>query len=325
MPHLTRRGLPILAAGLAAASLPAQAQSIPAGTVRIIVPFNPGGISDILARSLAQNMTTSLGQTVVVENRAGANGSIGAGVAARATPDGTTLLLGVTDTHAVNPAAMRNIPYDANADFEPVSLLTRVPLALAVGPTQREISDLRSFIAAAKARPGALTYASWGVGSTSQLAVLRIGIAARAELLHVPFTGAAPAQQALAAGQVDAMVMPAGAAEALARDGRVRVLATLSPARLPLLPNVPTLQEQGVALSTSIIQAIFAPARTPAPIIARLNQAMATAMATPAMIEVFRAQAAVPEHTTPAALAALVRSEQEAWGQVVRSENIRLD
>jgi tripartite-type tricarboxylate transporter receptor subunit TctC len=325
LPHLTRRGLPILAAGLAAASLPAHAQSIPAGTVRIIVPFNPGGISDILARSLAQNMTTSLGQTVVVENRAGANGSIGAGVAARATPDGTTLLLGVTDTHAVNPAAMRNIPYDANADFEPISLLTRVPLALAVGPTQREISDLRSFIAAAKARPGALTYASWGVGSTSQLAVLRIGIAAGAELLHVPFTGAAPAQQALAAGQVDAMVMPAGAAEALARDGRVRVLATLSPARLPLLPNVPTLQEQGVALSTSIIQAIFAPARTPAPIVARLNQAMAAAMATPAMIDVFRAQAAMPEHTTPAQLAALVRTEQEAWGAVVRSENIRLD
>jgi tripartite-type tricarboxylate transporter receptor subunit TctC len=323
--HLTRRGLPILAAALAAASHSAQAQTMPAGTVRIIVPFNPGGISDILARSLAQNMTTSLGQTVVVENRAGANGSIGAGVVARATPDGTTLLLGVTDTHAVNPAAMRNLTYDANTDFEPISLLTRVPLALAVGPTQREISGLRGFIAAAKARPGALTYASWGVGSTSQLAVLRIGIAAGAELLHVPFTGAAPAQQALAAGQVDAMVMPAGAAEALARDGRVRVLATLSPERLPLLPNVPTLQEQGVALSTSIIQAIFAPARTPAPIIARLNQAMAVAMATPAMIEVFRAQAAVPEHTTPAALAALVRSEQEAWGQVVRSENIRLD
>lgn len=325
MNHLSRRHLPLLAASLLAAPAVARAQTIPAGTVRIVVPFNPGGISDILARSLAQGMTTTLGQTVVVENRAGANGSIGAGVVARATADGLTLLLGVTDTHAVNPAAMRNIPYDANTDFEPISLLTRVPLALAVGPSQREIADLRAFIAAAKARPGALTYSSWGVGSTSQIAMLRIGLAAGAEMLHVPFTGAAPAQQALAAGQVDAMVMPAGAAEALARDGRVRVLATLSPARLPLLPNVPTLQEQGVPLTTSIIQAIFAPGRTPAPVVARLNQAMAAAMATPAMIDVFRAQAAVPEHTTPAALAALVRTEQEAWGNVVRRENIRLD
>ena len=325
MSHLLRRQLPLILGGLYAATRDAGAQTMPAGTVRIIVPFNPGGISDILARSLAQQLTVSLGNSVVVENRAGANGSIGAGVAARATPDGTTLLLGVTDTHAVNPAAMRNIPYDANADFEPVSLLTRVPLALAVGPSQREIADLRGFIAAAKSRPGALTYSSWGVGSTSQLGMLRIGLAAGAELLHVPFTGAAPAQQALAAAQVDAMVMPAGAAEALARDGRVRVLATLSPARLPLMPQVPTLQEQGVALTTSIIQAIFAPARTPAPIVARLNQAMAAAMATSAMIEVFRAQAAVPEHTTPQSLAGLVRVEQEEWGSVVRSENIRLD
>lgn len=325
MIHLSRRRLPVLAAALLAAPGVARAQAIPAGTVRIVVPFNPGGISDILARSLAQGMTTTLGQTVVVENRAGANGSIGAGVVARSTPDGLTLLLGVTDTHAVNPAAMRNLAYDANADFEPISLLTRVPLALAVGPSQREIADLRAFVAAAKARPGALTFSSWGVGSTSQIAMLRIGLAAGAEMLHVPFTGAAPAQQALAAGQVDAMVMPAGAAEALARDGRVRVLATLSPQRLPLLPNVPTLQEQGVPLTTSIIQAIFAPGRTPAPVVARLNQAMAAAMATQPMIDVFRAQAAVPEHTTPAALAALVRSEQEAWGNVVRTENIRLD
>lgn len=310
---------------LAAPAVHAQGAGFPNRTIRLLVGFAPGGTTDVAARLLAPRLQAALGQTVVVENRAGANGSIGAGVVARSAPDGLTLLLGVTDTHAVNPAAMRNIPYDANADFEPVSLLTRVPLALAVGPTQREIAELRAFIAAAKARPGALTYSSWGVGSTSQIAMLRICLAAGAEMLHVPFTGAAPAQQALAAGQVDAMVMPAGAAEALARDGRVRVLATLSPERLPLLPNVPTLQEQGVPLTTSIIQAIFAPARTPAPVVARLNQAMAAAMATPAMIDVFRAQAAVPEHTTPAALAALVRSEQAAWGNVVRSENIRLD
>ncbi|MEI6159992.1 MAG: tripartite tricarboxylate transporter substrate binding protein, partial [Roseococcus sp.] len=258
MSLISRRGLPALAAACLAA--PALAQRI-TGTVRIVVPFNPGGISDILARSLAQNMTGPLGNSVVVENRAGANGSIGAGYVARATPDGTTLLLGVTDTHAVNPAAMRNVPYDAVRDFAPISLITRVPLALVVGPTQRGITDLRALIAAARARPEALSHASWGIGSTSQIAMLRIGEAAGFQMLHVPFTGQAPAQQALAAGQVDAMILPAGAANALATDGGVRVLAVLSPARLALLPQVPTLREQGVQLSAGIIQAIFAPAR----------------------------------------------------------------
>ncbi|UPY35701.1 tripartite tricarboxylate transporter substrate binding protein [Sediminicoccus sp. KRV36] len=334
MPVFHRRSLPAFAASLLAATQSgAFAQSagaalpgaLPAGTLRLVVPYNPGGITDILARGMAQSLTPILGNTTVVENRPGANGSIGANMVARSPADGLTLLVGVTDTHAVNPAAMRNLPYDPERDFEPVSNITNVPLALAVGPTQREIVDLRAFIAAARARPGALTHSSWGVGSVSQIAMLRIGAAAGVELLHVPFTGAAPAQQALAAGQVDSMVMPAGAAEALARDGRVRVLATLSPARLALLPDVPTLQEQGVALSTTIFQAIFAPARTPAAAIARLNAAMGLALQTPSMLEILRAQAALPDHTTPAGLAQRAREEREAWGAVVRSANIRLD
>jgi tripartite-type tricarboxylate transporter receptor subunit TctC len=328
MPTLPRRALLALAATLVPARDPVNAQpvaSLPAGTVRIVVPYNPGGITDILARALAQPLTALLGNTVVVENRAGANGSIGTIVVARAAPDGLTLLLGVTDTHAVNPAAMRNLPYDAARDFEPVTLITHVPLALAVGPTQRGVRDLRAFVAAARTKPGALSHASWGVGSTSQLAMLRIAETAGIELLHVPYTGAAPAAQALAAGQVDSMVLPAGAAEALGRDGVVRVLATLSPQRLALLPNVPTLQEQGVELSLGIFQALFAPARTPAPIVAHLNQAVTQALQTPAMLEVLRGQAALPEPTTPQGLAALVREEQEAWGRVVRLGKIRLD
>ncbi len=320
MPVLTRRALPLLA-------LPAlaSAQPIPGGTIRIVVPYNPGGITDVLARAISGPMTAFLGNTVVVENRAGANGSIGAALVARATPDGMTLLLGVTDTHAVNPAAMRNIPYDANRDFSPISNITNVPLVLAVGPSQRGVADLAGFIAAAKARPEALTHSSWGVGSVSQIAMLRIGEAAGFQLLHVPFTGAAPAVQALAAGQVDSMVVPAGAAEALARDGGVRILAALSPARLALLPNVPTLLEQGVNLTTSIFQAVFAPPRMPEPIVARLNAAVAAGLAAPAMLEVLRGQAALPDHTTPEGLAALVLSEQAAWGDIIRSANIRLD
>jgi tripartite-type tricarboxylate transporter receptor subunit TctC len=317
MLRLSRRALPALFL-----SAPALAQS---GSIRIVVPFPPGGITDVLARAIAQQMTPVLGSTVVVENRPGANGSIGATAVARSAPDGHTLLLGVTDTHAVNPAAMRNLPYDAVADFAPISNITNVPLVLAVGPTRPELTSLPAFIAAAKAAPGVLTHSSWGVGSTSQIAMLRLAEAAGFEVLHVPFTGAAPAAQALAAGQVDIMVLPAGAGEALSRDGRVRLLAALSPQRLSLLPNLPTLQEQGVALSVSIFQAVFAPARTPAAIIARYNQAMGEALRSAPMLEVLRAQAATADHTTPQGLADLVKQEQEAWGRIVRAGNIRLD
>ena len=315
-----------LAAGLAGLlATRAQAQTLPSGSVRIVVPYNPGGITDILARAVAQPMGTALGTTVVVENRAGANGSIGANLVARAAPDGLTLLLGVTDTHAVNPAAMQHLPYDAVRDFAPISNITNVPLALAVGPSQRGIADLRGFIAEAKAKPGGLTHSSWGVGSVSQIAMLRLGEAAGIQLLHVPYTGAAPAAQALAAGQVDSMVLPAGAAEALARDNVVRVLAVLSPQRLALLPTVPTLGEQGVDLTVSIFQGLFAPARTPAAVVAKLNQAVLAALQAPMMLDVLRAQAALADPQTPEQLAALVLKEQDAWGRVVRAGNIRLD
>ncbi len=314
-----------LGASLLAAPALASAQGFPSGSIRLVVPYPPGGITDVLARGLAAAMSSHLGQPVVVENRAGANGSIGANGVARATPDGSVLLVGVTDTHAVNPAAMPNLPYDANRDFAPVGLITRVPLALAVGPTQAQIADLPAFVAAAKARPQGLTHSSWGVGSVSQIAMLRIALAGGFELLHVPFTGAAPALTALGAGQVDSMVLPAGAAEAFARDGRVRVLAVLSPERLALLPNVPTLRQQGVDLSVSILQAVFAPARTPPATVARLNAAMVEAMKAPAMLEILRLQASAPEIGTPEALAELVRTEQDAWGSVVRSAGIRLE
>jgi tripartite-type tricarboxylate transporter receptor subunit TctC len=322
MSMLTRRSLPALVAGLCAGR--AAAQGI-RGPVRIVVPFNPGGISDTVARGLAQYMTTPLGRPVVVDNRPGANGSIGSGAVARSAPDGTTLLLGVTDTHAVNPAAMRNLPYDPLRDFTPVSLVTRVPMALAVGPTQRAVPDLRGFIAAARAQREALSYGSWGVGSTAQIAMLRIAAVAGFEALHVPFTGQGPAQQALLAGQVDSLVLPAGGAESFARDGRIRVLAVLSAERLPLMPGVPTLAEQGVAQAITLFQALFAPPRMEPALVALINAAVRTALQAPNMIEVLRNQAAVPEPSTPEALGSLLRDEVEAWGTVIRTANIRLD
>jgi len=321
-----RRLLQACTAGLAfpSSALFAQ-QRLLSGTVKIVVPFPPGGITDVLARGLAQQMTGSLGTPVVVENRAGANGSIGATQVARAAPDGLTLLLGVTDTHAVNPAAMRNVAYDANRDFAPVSNITSVPLVLAVGPTLKDLANLRAFIDAARKQPGKFTHASWGVGSTSHIAMLRVADTTGIELLHVPYTGAAPAAQALIAGQVDSLILPAGAAEAFARDGRLRILAALSPKRLTLLPDVPTLADQGVALSVSVFQALFAPAGTPPAVIALLNKSVESAVQSEAFLKTLQTQAALPTPSTPEALAEFVRSEQDAWGRIIRAGNIRLD
>lgn len=321
---LNRRAL--LATSLAAPlAAPAFAQSIPSGTIRLVVPYNPGGITDVLARAISGPMGAALGHTMVVENRAGANGTIGSMVVVRAPADGLTLLLGVTDTHAVNPTAMRTVPYDTQRDFTPISNITNVPLVLAVGPTMRGVADLPAFIARAKAQPGNLTHSSWGIGSVSHIAMLRLAGATGTDFLHVPFTGAAPAIQALAASQVDSMVVPAGAAAAMAGENGVRVLAALSAQRLGLLPNVPTLMEQGIDLTTSIFQAVFAPPRTPAPIVAQLNAAVAAGLAAPAMQEVLRGQAALPDHTTSEGLSQRVLAEQAAWGAIIRSANIRLD
>lgn len=318
-----RRGL------LAAASLllaPRIAAAQPAGAfpdrpLRIIVPYNAGGITDIMSRATAQALSPLLGQSVVVENRPGANGSVGSLAAARAAPDGTTLVMGITDTHAINPSTFRNLPYDPERDFQPISMVAQVPFAIMVGPSQRQVTTLPQLVEARRER-GKLSFASWGVGSSSHLAMEFIAGAQGFEKLHVPFTGQAPGMQAVAAGQVDAMVLPVGGAESLARDGRTRILGVAAPRRIELTPGVPTLVELGVPLSTGVWLSLYAPARTPAPIVARLNEAVREAGRNDQLMAAFRNQAAVPEPSTPEALAAFQRQEREQWAAVVRNANI---
>ena len=321
MTQATRRGLLAGAATL----LAAPALAFPDRSVRVIVPWNAGGVTDILARAMAPAMQASLGQPVVIENRAGANGGVGAEAAARAPADGHTLFVSNADTHAINPFAYRRLPYDPQADFAPVSLFARVPFALMVGPSQRGVTDLTGLLAAARQRPGQVTFASWGVASASHLSMERIARAAGVEMLHVPFTGQAPGMTAVAAGQVDAMVLPAGGAEALARDGRVRILAVTSAERLALLPNAPTLKEAGTDVVTGNWFAFHVPARTPAPVVLRLSQVTAEVLRQPQVVEVFRQQATAPDATTPGGLADFVRGERERWGAVIRAANIVLE
>lgn len=327
MPSLNRRLLlgAALAAPLAAPRL-SSAQGLPAGwpdrPIRIIVPYNAGGITDIISRGTAIGLQSALGQPVVVENRAGANGTIGTTAAARAAPDGTTITMGITDTFAINRSTFPNMPYSDENDFVPISMVTRVPFALMIGAHRREITDFASFIREAKREAGRLTFASWGVGSSSHLAYEFLARSQQFEKLHVPFAAQAPGMQAVAAGQVDSMMLPVGGAESLARDNRARIIALAYPRRIDLTPGVPTLTELGVPLTTGLWLALYAPARTPAPIVARLNEALRQGMQHEQTLAVFRQQAGVPEPSTPEELAAFARREREQWAQLVREKGI---
>jgi tripartite-type tricarboxylate transporter receptor subunit TctC len=262
---------------------------------------------------------------VVVENRPGANGTVGTLAAARAQPDGTTITMGITDTFAINRSTFRSLPYNDETDFAPISMVTRVPFALMIGAHRRDITDFASFVAVARRQAGQLSHASWGVGSSSHLAFEFVARNQNFEKLHVPFAAQAPGMQAIAAGQVDSMMLPVGGAESLARDNRARIIALAHPSRIELTPNVPTLSELGVPLATGLWLALFAPARTPAPILARLNQAVHEASRHPQTLEVFRQQAGVPEPGTPEALAEFARAERAQWARVVREADIRVD
>jgi tripartite-type tricarboxylate transporter receptor subunit TctC len=232
----TRRAVLGAALGLSAAP-PGRALAYPDRPVRLVVPWPPGAFTDVSARALAQVMTGTLGQPVVVENRAGASGSIGAEAVARAAPDGYTLLVGSAEPCAINALVNRRLPYDPVADFAPISLYAKVPAALAVGPSLREAADFDGFLDAVRAAPGRLTFGSWGIASVSHLTMEALNRAAGLRMLHVPFNGAAPAITAVAAGQVDAMFLLAGTAMGAARSGRVRILALAGDRRAAPMPG----------------------------------------------------------------------------------------
>jgi len=326
MPTLSRRGA--LAAALAApifAPRLSLAQALPDRSIRIIVPYNAGGITDVISRGMAIGLQAALGQSVVVDNRPGANGTVGTLAAARAPADGTTLTMGITDTFAINRSTFRTLPYSDENDFVPVSMVTRVPFALMIGAHRREITDFASFVREAKREAGRLSHASWGVGSSSHLAFEFVARAQQFEKLHVPFAAQAPGMQAVAAGQVDSMMLPVGGAESLARDNRARIIALAHPQRIELTPNVPTFGELGVPLSTGLWLALYAPARTPPAVVARLNEAVREGMKHEQTLSVFRQQAGQPEHSTPEQLAEFARAERTQWAQLVREKNITVE
>jgi len=318
----TRRGL-LGAAALLPLARPALA-AFPDQPVRIVVPWNPGGLADILMRAVAPGMARPLGQRVVIENRAGANGAVGTQLVARAPADGHTLILGNAETHAVNPLIYPKLSYNAVSEFAPVTVFAKGPFVLITRPNLG-VDTLEAFLALARREAGKLTYASWGIGSTSHLAMEALIRQAGITMLHVPFTGAAPATTALVAGQVDVMFLNAGPAEAAARDGKPKILGVGATSRIPLLPQTPTLAELGMPIEAANWFGLLAPAGLPEEVARRLAAVTAEALAAPQVQEVFRVQAALPVTGTPAEMREFLTADRERWAAVVKNLDIRLE
>ena len=322
MVHLSRRSLLGAAAGFAA--MPAFA-AFPDKPIRIFVPWNPGAAADVLTRAIANSITANTGKTVIVENRPGANGSVGAQQVSRSAADGYTMLVSNADTHALNPFVFRKLPYDPLKGFEPVSLFAHVPFALVSGPSKHDVTDLKTMISAAKARPNALTYASWGVGSTSHIGMEMIMRKVGIEMHHVPYPGQTPGLMAVQGGHIDTMLLTAGGADAAAKGNTAKLLGVAAAKRLELMPNTPTLRELGVDVVSGNWFGFHAPAGTPADVVRQLARMTADALRDPKVQETFRIQAAIPEALGPEQLAKFVLSQQAHWGPVIRAANVSID
>ena len=312
--------------GMATASLaaPALAQQFPGKPVRIVVPYTPGGGADTTARLIAPKLQDALGQTVVVDNKPGAGGTIGDDTVAKAAPDGHTLLLGAF-AHAVNPSLMPKMPFRTPDDFAAVSLLVTVPELLVVTPSfpAKTVAEL---VAMAKAEPGKLSYASSGNGSAQHLAAELFKMRTGTDIQHVPYKGGSLAVADVAAGHVPFYFGNMSSALPQARAGRVRALAVTSPQRSPAAPEVPTLAEAGVVgCEISEWNALLAPAATPPAVIERLQAEVAKVMAMDEIKAKFADLGAQPVGSTPAELAAFLRSEMTKWAEVVKVANIRIE
>jgi tripartite-type tricarboxylate transporter receptor subunit TctC len=315
-----------LLAALALAALavtPSAAQELPSRTIRMVVAFPPGGPADFVARLLADKLKSSLGQTVIVDNRAGANGAIGAEYVARAEPDGTTLFFTTVGAVAVTPHLMAKVPYDPLRDFAPITLVVRNTTILVVKPDMT-VASARELAALAARDPGAIAIASTGSGSMPHLALELYQASAGVKFLHVPYRGAAAALTDLLGGQVQGMFADTPVLLSQIQAGKIRPLGAASAERNAELPNVPTLAEQGFPdTSADNWYGLLAPVRTPAPAIAKLHDAVVAALADPDMRGKLIASGAIPAATSAADFGKLMREELERWGRVVREKNIK--
>ena len=314
-------------AGLVMAPAVALAQSdYPNRPIKLIVGFAPGGSTDIIGRIVAQKLGERLGQTIVVENRAGAGGTIGADATAKAPADGYTLTLGTTSTHAIAPGAYSKLPYNAVTDFTPISLVAITPYLLVVNP-QVQARNLNEFLALAKSQPGKLNYASAGNGTATHLAMEMLKDAAKIDVVHIPYKGNAPADAAILAGDVQAVFGSMPALLQNAKANKVRPLAVGTATRSPALPDVPTVAEQGYpGFEAALWLGIMGPANMPKSITDRLHKEIIAIVATSDFKAAMDANGAEPiSSKSPDEFREMLRGQVDKYGKITKAIGIKLD
>ena len=319
--HLARLAATALAAVAFAGS--ALAQEYPTRPIRMVIAFPPGGPTEFVGRLIADKMKELLGQPVIIENRAGANGAIGADFVAKSEPDGHTLFLTTVGAVAITPGMRNDLPYDTLRDFAPISLIVRNTTILVTRPDPA-LTSAKDLVAQAKAKPEQIPFASTGVGSMPHVAIELLQSAGNVKFLHVPYRGAAPALTDLIGGQVQALFADAPVLLPQIDGGKVEPLGAAAATRNPQLPNVPTLAEQGFPeTQADNWYGLLAPAGTPPAVIAKLNGAVTVALNDAAIKDKLVQSGAVPSPTSPAEFGELLRSELQRWGRIVREKGIR--
>ena len=315
----------LLAAIALAAPMMAGAQAYPSRPVKLVVPFPPGGSLDITGRLIAQRLTEMWGQAVVVENKPGAGGNIGADFVAKSTPDGYTILLGALSTHAVNPNLYAKMPYDAVRDFAPITLIATTPNVLVVNAAT-PVGNVREFIAWTKANPGKLAFGSGSNGSAGHLAGELYKVDTGTDAVHVPFKGGAPATQALLAGDTQFMFDNLANAMAQVKAGKLKALAVTTAERSKLVPELPTMAEAGLpGFDISTWYGLFAPAGTPTAIVARWNTDVTKILTTPDVRAKLMADGAEPAPDTPEQFAQMIARELAKYARIVKASGAKVD
>ena len=320
MNHLRRRSLLLAAAAMAAAPVLAQGDW-PNRPIRIVVPYPAGGTTDQLARAIAQPLQETLGQPIVVENKAGAGGTLGTDLVAKATPDGYTFVFGNSGPNAT-ASLMKKLPYDPLRDFRPVSTVVSVPLILAVAADSPH-RTVKEFVAWAKTQGTNLNYGSTGIGGSSHLASEAFNELAGTKIQHIPYAGGAPLVTAFAGGQVHMAFVTGLDGAAMVQAGRIRYLAVASPQRTEVLPGLPAIAEDVPGFSSVVWFGVLAPRGTPDDVVARMNAAIVKAVARPDVRKQFTDRNVEPRSSTPEQMAAVIRGEIEKWGPIVARANIR--
>jgi len=314
----------VLAFAALLGALPIHASTFPDRPLRIVVPFAAGGNVDIVTRIVAGGLSEALGQSVVVENKAGANGVIGAEFVARSAADGYTLFIATAETMALNPFLMKSVPYDPLKDFAAIGLIDDFPFTLTVNP-QLPVKTVSEFVAYARANQGKLNFSSWGTGSIGQIAFEQFNQATGIRMEHIPFKGAAPAIMAVATGEVHAFMATLSVARPQAASGRVRILAITTAERDPTAPEIPTLREMGVDVVIRGWHILVAPAATPASVVSPLNGALVTTVRRPDISEKLIGVGVRPVTSSADEAHAMIRSENARWRDVARKAGLKAE